>query len=99
VRPTDFVGRVGGDEFVIVCEPATEPTVALVAARVGEQLRFPLGMAELPDLSVGASVGGVVARPGEGTSAVLRRADEAMYRRKLERRRAIELARSEPDSA
>ncbi|MCU0310784.1 MAG: PAS domain S-box protein [Acidimicrobiales bacterium] len=99
VRPTDFVGRVGGDEFVIVCEPATGPTVERVAARLQERLRLPLGTAELPDLVVGASVGGVLARAGESTSEVLRRADEAMYRGKVERRESAEMARASRDSA
>ena len=83
VRPADFVGRVGGDEFVIVCEPASDASVDRVAARVYEAFRQPLEVPGFPSVRVGVTVGGVVADDGETTSAVLRRADEAMYRGKV----------------
>ena len=86
VRPADFVGRVGGDEFVIVCEPATDASVDRVAARVSETFQHPLEVPGFPAVRVGVTVGGVVAEGGETTNAVLRRADEAMYRGKVRSR-------------
>ena len=86
VRPADFVGRVGGDEFVIVCEPATDATVGRVAARVRSAFHQPLEVPGFPSVRVGVTVGGVVAEGGETTNVVLRRADEAMYRGKVRTR-------------
>jgi len=83
VRPSDFVGRVGGDEFVIVCEPATEAIVARVADRVRERLGEPIRVVGVPDVVVGATVGAVIAESGEDTTTVLRRADAAMYHGKV----------------
>ncbi len=99
VRPADFVGRVGGDEFVIVCEPATEASVDRVASRVSEAFQRPLDVSGFPSVRVGVTVGGVVAGRGETTNAVLRRADEAMYRGKVHAREVGIHTRRARDSA
>ncbi len=75
-----FVGRWGGDEFVIVLPPGSgeqqvRSAAGAVIARFGQALQ--LGG---HDLSVGASNGAVLA-PRDGTQAatLLARADAAMY--------------------
>lgn len=84
VRDQDIVARYGGDEFVIVCEVASEEAALEMAERVRESIRKPYAM--LPsDLRLGASIG-VSVTPSQssflGTSSLLRAADEAMYRAK-----------------
>jgi diguanylate cyclase (GGDEF)-like protein/PAS domain S-box-containing protein len=81
-RATDLVGRVGGDEFVVVCEPASEAVIAWLIERVSEVLRRPIEVVGLPAVAVGATIGGVLAQAGDDTASVLRRADRDMYRRK-----------------
>lgn len=81
VRPQDTVARPGGDEFVVVAQRIT----ASGLARLVDRVRRPLAEEHLVHgsrLQVGASVGGVLARPGEDVDDVLRRADEQMYRDK-----------------
>jgi diguanylate cyclase (GGDEF)-like protein len=84
VREQDIVARYGGDEFVIVCEVASEQAALEMAERVRESVRKPYAM--LPgDLRIGASIGVSVTPPQSsvlGTSSLLRAADEAMYRAK-----------------
>jgi diguanylate cyclase (GGDEF)-like protein/PAS domain S-box-containing protein len=83
VRSSDVVGRIGGDEFVAVA-----PLDGRV--EVGEELADRIRAALAPAIVVSggaqvvvtASVGVAEALPGEGTEAVLRRADAEMYRRK-----------------
>jgi len=87
VRKTDFLARLGGDEFVVVFEDLDEP-------RVMEQIRQALTRlhraVEVPfDLGAGhkAEVGmtlGLAFYPvdGDEPSALLRRADAAMYQAK-----------------
>jgi diguanylate cyclase (GGDEF)-like protein/PAS domain S-box-containing protein len=90
VRPTDTVARIGGDEFVVLCEGMVDESAAFgVASRVLASIAEPLEVAghELP-LSV--SVG--VAFDFSGDSAeLLRNADAAMYLAKQRGRNRAEL--------
>ena len=81
VRREDYVGRLGGEEILILLPD----TSAREAARVAEDLRQAIGSKPmvLGDLSrtVTASAGWAT-WSGEAPEELLRRADEAMYRAK-----------------
>jgi diguanylate cyclase (GGDEF)-like protein len=93
VRRTDVVARLGGDEFVIVLPGVGEPTEArriaeLVATAVARPLTY--GGREL---RIAASFGiSVYPRDGDNTDALLKIADEDMYRAKLKHRKLQALA-------
>jgi diguanylate cyclase (GGDEF)-like protein len=83
IRETDTIGRMGGDEFVIVQAPIADPTDATsLAQRVIKLLSEPYdidGHQAVIGASIGISVG-----PGDGMSPekLLRNADLALYRAK-----------------
>jgi diguanylate cyclase (GGDEF)-like protein len=83
VRETDTIGRMGGDEFVIVQAPIADPADATsLAQRVIDLLSEPYdidGHQAVIGASIGISVG-----PGDGTTPdrLLRNADLALYRAK-----------------
>jgi diguanylate cyclase (GGDEF)-like protein len=77
VRSSDFVGRLGGEEFVVLL-PDTPLEGALVAA---EQLRASVAAAEVPGVGRVTASFGVAVMPDDGLDreTVLRRADRALY--------------------
>jgi diguanylate cyclase (GGDEF)-like protein len=100
VRRTDVVARLGGDEFVIVLPGVGELTEArriadLVAIAIARPLAY--GGREL---QIGVSFGiSVYPADGDNTDALLRVADEDMYRAKLEHRKLRASAADEPAGA
>lgn len=80
VRESDTVGRIGGDEFVVLLDDTSQADhAAVVAAKIGAALRQPFELAGTR-LQVSASIG-IAHYPthGEDARQLLRRADDAMY--------------------
>ena len=85
IRSSDFVARMGGDEFtVIVQDLARGHDAALVASKILEEVRQPCRL-EGREVVVGASIGiSVCPEDGDDSPTLLRHADLAMYRAKEE---------------
>lgn len=84
VRPQDTVGRMGGDEFVIVISDDTQAfdrDVTALADRVRFQVAEPIAH-EGNAFRVTASIGIAHARAHDHPDTVLRAADRAMYQAK-----------------
>ncbi len=80
VRTTDFVGRLAGDEFVIVLEGLRAASEAeIVAGKIIEAINQPFAVSAGP-LAVGTSIG-IAMHPGDELDgeALLGRADQALY--------------------
>jgi diguanylate cyclase (GGDEF)-like protein/PAS domain S-box-containing protein len=76
IRPTDTVARIGGDEFVVVCEQVDEQAALALGHRLGQAIEEPLLLGEL-EHRLTASIGLAVGR--SDPEALLRRADAALY--------------------
>jgi len=96
VRGADLAGRIGGDEFVIICDDADESAAAAVAGRVRDVIARPLvGFGPIGPLT--ASVG-VATFAADGMSritakAMFEAADSAMYRSKNAGKNAVSVTR------
>jgi diguanylate cyclase (GGDEF)-like protein len=98
VRKTDMVARLGGDEFVIVLPGVGEPTEARrIADLVTAAVERPLAYAGR-ELRIGVSFG-ISVYPGDGntTDALLKVADEDMYRAKMKHRKLEASAAAHPE--
>jgi diguanylate cyclase (GGDEF)-like protein/PAS domain S-box-containing protein len=86
VRPTDTVARVGGDEFVVVCDHvAGAEEAAMVSSRILDAFLVPFPLAT-GDANLGISVGHAVSGPERRSAAdLLREADQSMFESKRAR--------------
>jgi diguanylate cyclase (GGDEF)-like protein len=83
-RSTDVVARWGGDEFVVVLVDVDEIVALQISRRLATDLELPVHL-EDATMPLGASIGFAMTSVGEKPSAVLDRADAAMYRAKTRR--------------
>jgi len=81
IRAPDVLGRVGGDEFVVVIQHAVGPAATHLAARIAASLSEPLFIGSTAVVTTVAI--GMATPPGEANAEeALALADAAMYARK-----------------
>ncbi|MDD5296061.1 MAG: CHASE domain-containing protein [Rhodocyclaceae bacterium] len=93
IRASDTVGRIGGDEFVVLMADLSGPDAALgLAEKIREVVRQPL-LVDGRELNISCSLG-VAVYPDNGTDemTLTKCADESMYRAKAGGRDCIQLA-------
>ncbi|WP_053081536.1 GGDEF domain-containing protein [Methylobacterium aquaticum] len=87
VRPTDILGRWGGEEFMLLCPDADLATATAIA----ERLRQRAEATALPEVGPRTcSFGVATLAPGESTDSLVARADAALYRCKRNGRNRVE---------
>lgn len=89
LRTSDFVARMGGDEFVaVLSDSPSEPIVSMLIARLeAELVKAPIP--EIEDGAVAASIGTAwFPQDGDTVDALLGAADHAMYDAKQSRKAA-----------
>ena len=88
LRPGDAIGRYGGDEFVAVFRGVPAGGDAGIVARIDATIAGPVTF-EGGEWLAAASIGAARLQPGEDLATVLRRADQAMFEAKRERKQAL----------
>lgn len=99
VRDGDTVGRVGGDEILVLL-PGLHNLDEVT--RIAEKIRRQAGeslVAGAQTVTVTLSIGAVLATPGQTTSTVLARADAAMYQAKIHRNAVSSYTGTSPSQA
>ena len=87
VRPGDAVLRLGGDEFLVVCEVTThnaKDVLVRLADRLERAVAQPVAFRG-EQLVVGSSCGLAVGQPGQSIEDLVDAADRAMYQQKRTR--------------
>ena len=87
IRESDTASRIGGDEFVVLCEGTTPTQAQQVSERIVQAFRGPFVL-DGEEAMVTTAVGGAVADHRSTPAELLRDADTAMYRAKHSGRNA-----------
>ncbi|QDG57919.1 GGDEF domain-containing protein [Pseudomonas sp. NIBRBAC000502773] len=92
LRPSDFIARFGGEEFVLLMPDSTLSD----ALAVGEVLRAAIAACPFhfkgEPVTITVSMGVAQLQPGERSELALKRADEALYRAKAAGRNQVQAA-------
>ena len=91
VRPADTVARIGGDEFVVVCEEIDEFAARRLADRLAEAVSAPLEV-DGARHELAASIGIALGHGDTEPDALLEAADAAAYRAKTDGGGRVEVA-------
>jgi diguanylate cyclase (GGDEF)-like protein len=86
LRPKDAVGRVGGEEFLVVLPNASLDGAAMTLQRIRELISQSTTAARLPIPAYSFSAGLAAAQPDDTVDTLFRRVDDALYRAKSEGR-------------
>jgi diguanylate cyclase (GGDEF)-like protein len=90
------LGRLGGEEFVVLLPGAGAEAACAVAERLRGQVASLDVSRWLPDRGVTISIGVTVANLGDSASSMLRRADEALYAAKDGGRNCVKVQLAAP---
>ena len=85
LRAGDYVGRWGGEEFIVIL-PATNKKTAMYLAEIIREAIFNTELDPEKPLSVSASFGVGERQPDEDFATCFKRADEALFKAKAEGR-------------
>ena len=86
LRPTDVIGRYGGDEFVVLLPHTQQDVVVAIGQRIIGRLRD-IKLAN--DLSVSASFGVAALKADDSFRTLFERADAALYQAKKKGRSQV----------
>ncbi len=93
IRPMDLACRYGGEEFVIIMPETTQDLAHAAGERIREiiaETPFSIGRGDHLKVTMSGGVATVIA-PDDDVDALLKRADEALYKAKAHGRNQIEL--------
>jgi diguanylate cyclase (GGDEF)-like protein/PAS domain S-box-containing protein len=92
VRVGDVVGRIGGDEFGVVCEGIGADEAVELARRIRRGIHTPIAL-EHDAVTVDCSIGVAVATGATSLDRLMAEADAALRRAKLRGKGRVELSR------
>jgi diguanylate cyclase (GGDEF)-like protein len=99
LQPTDRIARLGGDEFAILQMSAPQPASSIALAEKIIEMTGRSCSIDGHDVTVGASVGIAIARPGDmNAENFLKSADLAMYSAKSDGRATYRMFDPEMDT-
>ncbi len=78
-RSSDYIGRWGGEEFLIILPKIKEEVLEKVAEKIREQAKK-LSFEEFPNITI--SIGATIYKKGDDSTSIIKRVDDALYEAK-----------------
>ncbi|XTI73083.1 sensor domain-containing diguanylate cyclase [Acidithiobacillus sp. AC3] len=91
LRSTDHFGRLGGEEFLLICEDSSIENTSSLARRILQKVcDHPVAISSQTSIQVTVSIGATAVESSDSSiSSILSRADNALYQAKSEGRNRI----------
>jgi diguanylate cyclase (GGDEF)-like protein/PAS domain S-box-containing protein len=89
LRPTDVIGRWGGDEFLVLAMDVSAESLLALAERSRMLVAHSSTLVRSQILKITVSVGATFVLPGESDEALIQRADRLMYASKASGRNCV----------
>jgi diguanylate cyclase (GGDEF)-like protein len=89
MQPEQSLGRIGGEEFLLLMPGAARRHARDLAERIREQVALRCAEVQGAPVALTLSIGVVECQAVDNTASLLQRADEAMYRAKHEGRNRV----------
>jgi len=91
MRPTDAIGRYGGEEFLAVLSNVGMDEMLQVSERIRSEVSNTAVLFDDLEIPVTCSIGGAISAPTDDVGALIRHADQALYRAKSTGRNRVEV--------
>jgi diguanylate cyclase (GGDEF)-like protein len=98
VAKPGFIGRLGGEEFILVLPDAGLEHACAIAENVRHEV-MKMDTSRWLDRSITVSIGVATSRPSDTPSTMLQRADAALYTAKRSGRNCVKAAPNAPEQA
>ncbi|WP_211236389.1 sensor domain-containing diguanylate cyclase [Desulfovibrio inopinatus] len=95
IRSFDFIGRYGGEEFIILLPNVNLDTLNLIARRCRNLVQSSSIERDNTRIRVSISIGGTLSRENDTPQTIINRADSLMYKSKRSGRNCITLDKVE----
>ena len=89
MQPEQSLGRIGGEEFLLLMPGASRRHARDLAERIRGQVELRCAEVQGAPVALTLSIGVVECQPADNSASLLQRADEAMYRAKHEGRNRV----------
>ncbi len=91
LRSIDFVGRWGGEEFLVILPNTADDIIGVIAERCRRSVEESCYQTQGKEIRVTISIGAALSTPDETMEQLVERADRFMYRSKAEGRNRVTL--------
>lgn len=83
LRINDYIGRWGGEEFIIVYSNVDDSGISIVAEKIRHLIETSRVRSADNEVLVTVSIGTTISKEGDTVESIVKRADELMYKSKL----------------